>query len=105
MIEEITSGTISRRGVLSFLGPAALSVAVPTVLIGSDAEAQTAAEPTGTERRPTWRTRRLERRQARRTRRLQRRARYWQRRHARREARRTRLQRQARRAREGREAR
>jgi hypothetical protein len=66
MTEAITSGMISRRGVLSFLGLAALSVAAPTVLMGSDAEAQPVDAPSGTERRQARRTRRTERRQARR---------------------------------------
>jgi hypothetical protein len=79
MTETITSGMISRRGALSFLGLAALSVAAPTVLMGSDAEAQPAGvpsgtdAPSGTERRQARRTRRTERRQARRTRRTERR--------------------------------
>jgi hypothetical protein len=72
MTETIASGMISRRGVLSFLGLAALSVAAPSVLMGSDAEAQPAGvpsgtdAPSGTERRQARRTRRTERRQARR---------------------------------------
>jgi len=79
MSEEVK--TLTRRGVLSFLGIAALSLAVPSVLSVSDAEAQqptpsdttTAAPQTGTERRQERRTERTERRQERRTRRMERR--------------------------------
>jgi hypothetical protein len=79
MSEEIKS--LTRRGMLSLLGVAALSLAVPTVLSVSDAKAQqptppgttTAAPQTGTERRQERRIRRTERRQERRTRRMERR--------------------------------
>jgi hypothetical protein len=75
---------ISRRRAFSFLGLAALSVAVsPTVLTVSDAEAQpstqnpqtgtTTTPQTGTERRQERRAGRTERRQERRTGRTERR--------------------------------
>jgi hypothetical protein len=80
MSRTVKSEVISRRTALSFVGLAALSLAVPTVLTVSDAEAQTAAPPaaptapmTGTERRQERRTGRTERRQARRTGRTKRR--------------------------------
>ena len=77
MSEKIASGVISRRRALSLLGLAALSLAVPTVLTVSDAEAQQPAPPpdaqTGTERRQERRIGRTERRQERRTGRLERR--------------------------------
>ena len=71
MSEEINSGMISRRRACSLLGLAiAMGVAVPTtVLMVSDAEAQTA----GMERRQERRTGRTERRQERRTGRTERR--------------------------------
>ena len=72
MSKTVKSEVISRRRALSFVGLAALSLAVPTVLTVSDAEAQTAAQPaaptapmTGTERRQERRTGRAERREAR----------------------------------------
>src|SRR5262245_60118752 len=69
--------TLTRRGMLSLLGVAALSLAVPTVLSVSDAEAQQPTPPgapqTGTERRQERRIGRTERRQERRTRRMERR--------------------------------
>ena len=80
MSKTIQSEVISRRRALSFVGLAALSLAVPTVLTMSDAEAETAAEPaaptapmTGTERRQQRSTGRTERRQERRTGRAERR--------------------------------
>jgi hypothetical protein len=75
MSKTVKSEVISRRRTLSFLGLAALSLAVPTtVLIVSDAEAQApAAQPaapaapmTGTERRQQRRTGRVQRRVGRR---------------------------------------
>jgi hypothetical protein len=90
MSEKIELEMLSRRSLLSLLGVAALSLAVPTVLSVSDAEAQQPAPPTatappltGTERRQERRIERTERRQERRTRRMERRL-------ARREGRRTR---------------
>src|SRR3984893_1322045 len=93
MSEKIASEVISRRRALSLLGLAALSLAVPTVLTVSDAEAQQPAPPpdaqTGTERRQERRTgrleRRLTRREGRRTRREVRRAGRSERRELRRE--------------------
>jgi hypothetical protein len=92
MTEKIMTEVISRRRALSFLGLAAISLAVPaTVMIGSDAEAQQPSPPaqkpttnapttdapktkqTGTERRQARRTRRVKRRTARKTGRSQRR--------------------------------
>ena len=87
MSEKITSEVISRRGALSLLGLAALSLAVPSaVLTVSDAEAQQpaapptgasttppGAAPTGTERRQERRKGRTERRQERRKGRTERR--------------------------------
>jgi hypothetical protein len=71
MDEEMKLEMISRRTMFSLLGiAAALGVAVPTtVLMVSDAEAETA----GTERRQERRTGRTERRQERRTGRTERR--------------------------------
>jgi hypothetical protein len=76
MSTTVESEMISRRRALSFVGLAALSLAVPaTVLTVSDAEAQTAAQPaappttapmTGTERRQERRTNRVGRRTGRR---------------------------------------
>ncbi len=64
MSEKIDSEMVSRRGALSLLGPAALSLAVlPTVLMMSDAEAQTY----GMQRRAARRTGRQMHRQHRRT--------------------------------------
>jgi hypothetical protein len=81
MSEKIELEVLSRRSMLSILGVAALSLAVPAVLSVSDAEAQqptppatTTAPPlTGTERRQERRIERTERRQERRTRRMERR--------------------------------
>jgi hypothetical protein len=81
MSEKIELEMLSRRSVFSLLGVAMLSLAVPTVLSVSDAEAQqpippttTTAPPlTGTERRQERRIERTERRQGRRTRRMERR--------------------------------
>jgi hypothetical protein len=80
MSEKMASEMISRRRALSFLGLAALSLAVPPVVLTmSDAEAQQPAAPptgtstaapkgpeTGTERRQERRKGRQERREARR---------------------------------------
>jgi hypothetical protein len=65
--KEIKSEVISRRNALSLLGLAALSLAVPTVVLTvSEAEAQQPAAPgapmTGTERRQERHTRRVGRR-------------------------------------------
>src|SRR3954452_18991458 len=86
MTEKITAEIISRRRALSFLGLAAMSLAVPsTLLTVSDAEAQQpsptekppttapATKQTGTERRQERRTSRVKRRTARKTGRSQRR--------------------------------
>ena len=87
MSEKITSEMISRRRAFSLVGiAAALGVAVPTtVLMVSDAEAQTA----GMERRQERRAGRHERRQERRTGRHERREERRTGRHERREERRT----------------
>ena len=87
MNEKITSEMISRRRALSLVGlAAALGVAVPTtVLMVTDAEAQTA----GMERRQERRTGRHERREERRTGRHERREERRTGRHERREERRT----------------
>ncbi len=64
MSEKIDSEMVSRRRALTFLGPAALSLAVlPIVLVASDAEAQTY----GMQRRAARRTGRQMHRQHRRT--------------------------------------
>lgn len=77
MINEPDSEAISRRGVLSLLGVAALSIAAPTVVMVSDADAQQSVDPgigaTGTERRLDRREDRTERRQDRRLDRTERR--------------------------------
>ena len=87
MSEKINSEMISRRRAFSLVGlAAALGVAVPTtVLMISDAEAQTA----GMERRQERRAGRHERRQERRTGRHERREERRTGRHERREERRT----------------
>ncbi len=74
MSEKITSEPLSRRKVFSLLGlGAALSLAVPTLLVVSDAEAQTEGMERREERREHRRGRREERREHRRGRREERR--------------------------------
>jgi hypothetical protein len=74
MSQKIKSEELSRRSAFSFLGLAALSLAVlPPVLTSSDAEAQETAPQTGTQRRQERRAGRTERRQDRRTGRTERR--------------------------------
>jgi hypothetical protein len=82
MIEKNETEILSRRRAFSILGLAALSLAVlPTLLMTSDAEAQTGTTTTttqtpqsGTQRRQERRTARTERRQERRAARTERRA-------------------------------
>jgi hypothetical protein len=74
MSEKMEPEMISRRRAFSFLGLAALGLAVlPSVLMGSDAEAQTVGMVRRQERRAGRRMRREERRAGRRARRAARR--------------------------------
>lgn len=74
MSEKMEPEMISRRRAFSLLGLAALGLTVlPSVLTGSDAEAQTAGIIRRQERREGRRVRREERRTARRARRAARR--------------------------------